>query len=128
MRGSKCKPVYPLIYLSSYTVSLHRLNHDLSTMFTSFPKHMIVPLHNALWQGKRGCGNNKNSLGTHVAITDLYPSLSLYLLQPVGQALIYALQIGLKEKFTDEVKTAWVTLYTVVQHLMTLGMNEGIDA
>ena len=49
-------------------------------------------------------------------------------LQPVGEALIYALQTGLKEKFTDEVKTAWVTLYTVVQQLMTLGMNEGIDA
>ena len=56
------------------------------------------------------------------------PVLLYHLLQPVGQALIYALQIGLKEKFTDEVKTAWVTLYTVVQHLMTLGMNEGIDA
>lgn len=54
-------------------------------------------------------------------------SLSLSL-QPVGQALLYTLQTELKEKFTEEVQTAWVTLYTIVQQLMTLGMTEGIDA
>lgn len=47
---------------------------------------------------------------------------------PVGQALIYTLQTGLGDKFTEEVKAAWLKLYAVVQQLMTLGMTEGIDA
>ena len=55
------------------------------------------------------------------------PSLFLPL-QPVGQALIYTLQTGLGDKFTEEVKEAWLKLYAVVQQLMTLGMTEGIDA
>ena len=48
--------------------------------------------------------------------------------QPVGQALIYTLETGLQEKFTEKVKDAWITLYTIVQHFMTLGMEEGLDA
>lgn len=46
---------------------------------------------------------------------------------PVGQALIYTLGQGLKERFTDEVKAAWVALYTIVQHYMELGMKEGLS-
>ena len=51
----------------------------------------------------------------------------LFTLQPVGQALIYTLQKGLEEKFNDEVKEAWVTLYGIVQKFMTQGMQEGVD-
>lgn len=46
----------------------------------------------------------------------------------MGEALVYTLGQGLQEKFTEEVQTAWITLYTVVQHFMTKGMNEGLDA
>jgi len=49
-------------------------------------------------------------------------------LQPVGEALIYTLEMGLKDKFTDEVKEAWVTLYGVVEKFMTQGMQEGLGA
>lgn len=47
---------------------------------------------------------------------------------PVGEALIYALQVLLKDKFTLEVKAAWVKLYGAVQHYMELGMKEGLEA
>lgn len=49
-------------------------------------------------------------------------------MQPVGQALIYALSKACKEKFTTEVQDAWLALYSVVQYYMTLGMTEGLDA
>ncbi len=48
--------------------------------------------------------------------------------QPVGQGLIYALSVVCGEKFTPEAQAAWVALYSVVQHYMTLGMTEGLDA
>ncbi len=48
--------------------------------------------------------------------------------QPVGQALIYALGRVCQEKFTVEAHVAWVALYTAIQHYMTLGMTEGLDA
>ena len=48
--------------------------------------------------------------------------------QPVGHALIFALQQACGNAFTDEVKEAWITLYGVVQYYMTVGMNEGLDA
>ena len=47
--------------------------------------------------------------------------------QPVGQALVYSLQTGLQDKFTPEVKEGWLTLYAVVQHFMTLGMEGGLE-
>lgn len=47
---------------------------------------------------------------------------------PVGEALLYALEKGLKEKFTDDVKGSWVALYSAVQYYMTMGMVEGLDA
>ncbi len=49
-------------------------------------------------------------------------------MQPVGEALIYTLETGLKEKFTVEVKEAWVALYKAVQMNMTQGMEEGVSA
>lgn len=51
---------------------------------------------------------------------------ALLFMQPVGQALIFTLSKGLEDKFTKEVETAWVTLYTTVQHFMSLGMAEGL--
>ncbi len=49
-------------------------------------------------------------------------------MQPVGQALVYALAQGLKEQFTDEVKDAYVTFYGLVQYYMEKGMHEGLEA
>ena len=45
----------------------------------------------------------------------------------MGAALLYTLETGLGELFTAEVKTAWVTLYSVVQECMQKGMEEGLD-
>ena len=44
--------------------------------------------------------------------------------QAVGQALIYALSIQAGDAFTEEAKTAWVTLYGIIQAKMTEGMDE----
>ena len=44
----------------------------------------------------------------------------------MGEALLYALEQGLGDMFTDEVKDAWVTLYKVVEACMTQGMKEGL--
>ena len=63
----------------------------------------------------------------HMYVCDSLCSLLPSVLQPVGQALIYTLGQGLKEHFTDEVKSAWVVLYTIVQHNMELGMKEGLN-
>jgi len=46
----------------------------------------------------------------------------------VGSALIWTLESALKEKFTPEIKEAWLSLYKVVQSLMEQGMEEGITA
>lgn len=42
----------------------------------------------------------------------------------VGQALIETLAAALGDKFTDDVKAAWVAIYGVVQSNMVAGMNE----
>eukprot|EP00978_Attheya_sp_CCMP212_P020942 scaffold60641_cov34-Attheya_sp.AAC.1 len=42
----------------------------------------------------------------------------------VGQALIETLADALGEKFTDDVKAAWVDIYAVVQSNMLAGMKE----
>ena len=48
--------------------------------------------------------------------------------QPVGEALVFALESVVKDKFTSEVKEAWITLYSIVKHFMSLGMDDGLDA
>jgi hemoglobin-like flavoprotein len=37
---------------------------------------------------------------------------------PVGSALIYTLQKGLGDEFTDEVKKAWLSAYTMIAEVM----------
>jgi hemoglobin-like flavoprotein len=37
---------------------------------------------------------------------------------PVGSALIYTLQKGLGDEFTDEVKKAWLAAYTMIAEVM----------
>jgi hemoglobin-like flavoprotein len=39
----------------------------------------------------------------------------------VGAALLWTLQIGLKEKFTPEVREAWATAYELLADVMQLG-------
>jgi len=39
----------------------------------------------------------------------------------VGAALLWTLQIGLKEKFTPEVREAWATAYDLLADVMQLG-------
>ena len=46
----------------------------------------------------------------------------------VGEALLWTLQIGLKEKFTPEVKEAWTTAYTLLSEVMQLGALESQSA
>lgn len=40
---------------------------------------------------------------------------------PVGEALTWALDYGLGEAFTDEVRTAWIQVYTLLATTMKLG-------
>jgi hemoglobin-like flavoprotein len=42
----------------------------------------------------------------------------------VGTALLWTLQVGLKEKFTPEVKDAWTSAYTLLSEVMQLGAME----
>ena len=42
----------------------------------------------------------------------------------VGSALLWTLQVGLKEKFTPEVKEAWTAAYTLLADVMQLGAME----
>ena len=42
----------------------------------------------------------------------------------VGSALLWTLQIGLKEKFTPEVREAWAAAYTLLSDVMKLGAME----
>lgn len=37
---------------------------------------------------------------------------------PVGNALLYALSVGLEDDFTPEVKQAWVTVYKIIADVM----------
>lgn len=39
--------------------------------------------------------------------------------KPVGEALIWTLEKGLGDKFTPDVKEAWVTTYTTLEGVMT---------
>lgn len=39
--------------------------------------------------------------------------------KPVGEALIWTLEKGLGDKFTPEVKEAWLTTYTTLESVMT---------
>ena len=41
-----------------------------------------------------------------------------FLLQPVGAALLHALEKRIGDKWTADAKTAWVTVYTVVVSVM----------
>lgn len=40
---------------------------------------------------------------------------------PVAQALLWTLQQGLKEQFTEEVENAWVAAYTLLSSVMQAG-------
>lgn len=42
----------------------------------------------------------------------------------VGSALLWTLQIGLKEKFTPEVRDAWAAAYALLSDVMKLGAME----
>lgn len=42
----------------------------------------------------------------------------------VGAALLWTLQVGLKEQFTPEVKEAWTAAYTLLADVMQLGAME----
>ena len=42
----------------------------------------------------------------------------------VGAALLWTLQVGLKEKFTPEVKDAWAAAYGLLSDVMQLGAME----
>jgi hemoglobin-like flavoprotein len=44
--------------------------------------------------------------------------------KPVGEALIWTLEKGLGDKFTPEVKTAWVTVYQTLESVMTAAAAE----
>lgn len=46
-------------------------------------------------------------------------------IQVVGQALIDTLQKGLGDKFTPEVKEAYIVFYTMVADKMKEGLHEG---
>ena len=46
-------------------------------------------------------------------------------LQVVGQALIDTLEKGLGDKFTPEVKEAYIVFYTMVADNMKEGLHEG---
>nr|AUV50087.1 globin-like protein [Exaiptasia diaphana] len=43
---------------------------------------------------------------------------------PVGEALVFTLQTGLTEKFTTEVKEAWLAVYGIVADNMKAGARE----
>lgn len=45
--------------------------------------------------------------------------------EPVGEALIWALEKGLGPEFTTEVKAAWVAMYRVVTITMIKGLSRG---
>jgi hemoglobin-like flavoprotein len=42
----------------------------------------------------------------------------------VGEAFLWTLEIGLKEEFTPEVRTAWATTYGLLAQLMQAGARE----
>ncbi len=44
---------------------------------------------------------------------------------PVGQALIWTLEQGLGDAFTQETREAWLALYATVQDVMLKGMQQG---
>lgn len=46
----------------------------------------------------------------------------------VGAALLWTLQIGLKEKFTPEVREAWATAYELLSEVMQLGAMDKTTA
>jgi hemoglobin-like flavoprotein len=45
----------------------------------------------------------------------------------VGEALIWTLDYGLGEAFTDEVKEAWLNVYTLLSKTMTFGAATTVD-
>lgn len=42
----------------------------------------------------------------------------------VGQALIETLSTAMGEKFTDDIKAAWVEIYGIIQEQMIVGMKQ----
>lgn len=46
----------------------------------------------------------------------------------VGEALIWTLDYGLGEAFTDEIKEAWLEVYTQLSRMMLLGTKSSINA
>lgn len=44
--------------------------------------------------------------------------------QPVGEALIWTLEKGLGDKFTPDVKAAWLATYTTLEGVMTAAAAE----
>jgi hemoglobin-like flavoprotein len=46
----------------------------------------------------------------------------------VGAALLWTLQIGLKDKFTPEVREAWSTAYALLSDVMQLGARQAAPA
>ena len=74
--------------------------------------------------------NSLNNLGSIVpAIQDMGKRHVAYGVKAehydtVGTALIWTLGAGLKEEFTDDVKTAWVEVYTLVADTMKAAAAE----
>lgn len=46
----------------------------------------------------------------------------------VGEALIWTLDYGLGEAFTEEIKDAWLTVYTQLSRMMLLGTKSSINS
>jgi len=46
--------------------------------------------------------------------------------QPVGEALLWTLEQGLGDAFTEDVKEAWATVYTVIAETAIAGAHEAL--
>lgn len=46
--------------------------------------------------------------------------------QPVGEALLWTLEQGLGEAFTEEVKEAWATVYGIIAETAIVGAHEAL--
>jgi hemoglobin-like flavoprotein len=58
--------------------------------------------------------------------SELYRVLDEYY-APVGEALIWALDYGLGDAFTDEVRAAWIQIYGLLAMTMKMGGRAGVE-